>query len=81
MTLTRLASDSALAGGSNQRAARRTMSVLAMLAGATAGAAPFLQRGAGLPLAISAGADGRDRDCRASECGCPQLPRPEVRRR
>jgi uncharacterized membrane protein YoaK (UPF0700 family) len=56
MTLTGLAADSPLAGGSNQRAARRTMSVLAMLAGAAVGAALFLHKGPGLPLAIAAGA-------------------------
>lgn len=56
MTLTGLAADSVLAGGSNPRAARRAVSVLAMLAGAVTGAALFLHKGPGLPLAISAGA-------------------------
>ena len=56
MTLTGLAADSALAGGNNQRAVRRAASALAMLAGAVAGAALFLHRGPGLPLAIAAGA-------------------------
>jgi hypothetical protein len=55
-TLTGLAADSALAGGSSQRAPRRALSVVAMLAGAVFGAALFLHSGAGLPLAISAGA-------------------------
>jgi uncharacterized membrane protein YoaK (UPF0700 family) len=55
-TLTVLAADSALAGGSSQRAPRRAFSVVVMLAGAAAGAAIFLHTGAGLPLAISAGA-------------------------
>jgi uncharacterized membrane protein YoaK (UPF0700 family) len=56
MTLTGLAADSSLAGGSNPAAGRRVAAVLAMLIGATVGAALFLHRGAGLPLAISAGA-------------------------
>jgi len=56
MTLTGLAADSTLAGGSNPRAARRIGSVLAMLIGAVIGASLFLHRGAGLPVAISAGA-------------------------
>jgi len=56
LTLTGLAADSGLAGGSNPRAGRRTAAVLMMLIGATAGAALYLHRGAGLPLAISAGA-------------------------
>jgi uncharacterized membrane protein YoaK (UPF0700 family) len=55
MTLTGLAADSGLAGGSNPAAGRRIAAVLAMLIGATAGAWLFLHRGAGLPLAISAG--------------------------
>jgi uncharacterized membrane protein YoaK (UPF0700 family) len=56
MTLTGLAADSALAGGGNQRAPRRVFSALAMLTGAIAGAALYLHRGAGLPLALGAGA-------------------------
>jgi uncharacterized membrane protein YoaK (UPF0700 family) len=56
MTLTGLAADSGLAGGSNPRLGRRVGAVLAMLIGAVAGAALYLHRGAGLPLAISAGA-------------------------
>jgi uncharacterized membrane protein YoaK (UPF0700 family) len=56
MTLTGLAADSALAGGTSQRTGRRALSVLAMLAGAAAGAALFLHNGAGPPLAIAAGA-------------------------
>jgi len=56
MTLTGLAADSALAGGSNRRAPRRVLSALAMLAGAIAGAALFLHKGAGLPLALGASA-------------------------
>jgi uncharacterized membrane protein YoaK (UPF0700 family) len=56
MTLTGLAAESALAGGNNSRAARRTLSVLAMLAGASVGAALFLHRGPGLPLVIAASA-------------------------
>lgn len=56
LTMTGLAADSSLAGGSNPRAGRRTAAVLAMLIGAFSGAALYLHRGAGLPLAISAGA-------------------------
>lgn len=56
MTLTGLAADSGLAAARNPRAGRQVGSVLAMLIGAVAGAALYLHRGAGLPLAISAGA-------------------------
>jgi len=56
MTLTGLAADSTLGGGSNPRAGRRVGSVLAMLIGAIVGAGLYLHRGAALPLAISAGA-------------------------
>jgi uncharacterized membrane protein YoaK (UPF0700 family) len=56
MTLTGLAADSTLGGGSNPRAGRRIGAVLAMLIGAVIGASLFLHRGAALPLAISAGA-------------------------
>jgi uncharacterized membrane protein YoaK (UPF0700 family) len=55
MTLTGLAADSGLAGGSSPHSVRRTAAVVAMLAGAAVGAALFLHVGAGLPLAISAG--------------------------
>ncbi len=55
MTLTGLAADSGLAGGSNPHAGRRIAAVLAMLSGAILGAALLLHRGAGLPLAIAAG--------------------------
>jgi uncharacterized membrane protein YoaK (UPF0700 family)/predicted GNAT family acetyltransferase len=54
MTLTGLAADSSLAGGDNHAAARRTAAVVAMLAGAVAGAALYLHRGAGLPLLLAA---------------------------
>jgi uncharacterized membrane protein YoaK (UPF0700 family) len=54
-TLTGLAADSTLAGGDNPRSGRRGAAVLAMLIGATCGAALYLHQGAGLPLAISAG--------------------------
>jgi uncharacterized membrane protein YoaK (UPF0700 family) len=56
MTLTGFASDSALAGGSNRRAPRRALSAIAMFAGAVVGAALYLHKGAGLPLALGAGA-------------------------
>jgi uncharacterized membrane protein YoaK (UPF0700 family) len=54
-TLTGLAADSSLAGGDNPRAGRRVSAVAAMLAGAVLGAALYLHRGPGLPLAIAAG--------------------------
>jgi len=54
MTLTGLAADSSLAGGNNRGGARRTAAVAAMLAGAVAGAALYLHRGAGLPLLVAA---------------------------
>jgi uncharacterized membrane protein YoaK (UPF0700 family) len=54
MTLTGLAADSALAGGTNPRAVRRAASAVAMLLGAVIGAALFLHKGPGLPLVISA---------------------------
>ena len=56
MTLTGLAADSGLAGGGNSHAGRRVAAVLAMLGGAVLGAALLLHHGAGLPLAIAAGA-------------------------
>jgi uncharacterized membrane protein YoaK (UPF0700 family) len=56
MTLTGLAADSTLAGGTNPRALRRAASVVAMLFGAIAGAALFLHEGPGLPLVIAAAA-------------------------
>lgn len=52
MTLTGLAADSALAGGDNPQARRRIAAVLAMLAGALAGASAFLHAGAGATLLI-----------------------------
>jgi uncharacterized membrane protein YoaK (UPF0700 family) len=55
-TLTGLAADSFLAGGQNTRSGRRIAAVVAMAAGATAGAALYLHHGAALPLAISAAA-------------------------
>jgi uncharacterized membrane protein YoaK (UPF0700 family) len=54
MTLTGLAADSSLAGGDNKGAGRRTASVAAMLAGAVAGGAMYLHKGAGLPLLVTA---------------------------
>lgn len=55
-TLTGLAADSGLAGGTNPRAGRRSAAVLAMAAGAFAGAALYLHQGAGLPLVLAAAA-------------------------
>jgi uncharacterized membrane protein YoaK (UPF0700 family) len=52
-TLTGLAADSGLAGGTNPRAGRRSAAVLAMLAGAITGAALFLHLHAALPLAVA----------------------------
>src|SRR5213594_4750454 len=53
LTLTDLAADSALAGGSNPRFARRVGSVAAMLAGAVAGGLLVLLVGVAWPLAVS----------------------------
>jgi uncharacterized membrane protein YoaK (UPF0700 family) len=53
-TLTGLAADSSLAGGSNPRAGRRSAAVIAMLVGAVIGAALYLHQGAGLPLVAAA---------------------------
>jgi uncharacterized membrane protein YoaK (UPF0700 family) len=53
-TLTGLATDSSLAGGSNPRAGRRIGAVVAMLAGAFAGAVMFLHVNAALPLLVAA---------------------------
>ncbi|MEV5571768.1 YoaK family protein [Spirillospora sp. NPDC052269] len=52
LTLTGIASDSSLAGGSNPRIVRRVLAVVAMLAGAFAGAA--LLRGPGLAWSLAA---------------------------
>jgi uncharacterized membrane protein YoaK (UPF0700 family) len=52
LTLTGLASDSTLAGGTNSNAARRIAAVAAMLAGAFAGAAAFRHVGPGTTLLI-----------------------------
>jgi uncharacterized membrane protein YoaK (UPF0700 family) len=54
MTLTGLASDSRLAGGTDPNAARRTTAVLAMFVGALVGAALFLHVGAAWPLGLAA---------------------------
>ncbi|WP_432168056.1 YoaK family protein [Streptomyces sp. bgisy031] len=53
MTLTGLASDSSLAGGSDQGAGRRIVSVVAMLVGAALGALLVLHHGLGWPLLVS----------------------------
>jgi len=53
MTITGLAADSRLAGGSGNGSARRTSAILAMLAGAIAGAL-LLRTGLTLPLAVAA---------------------------
>ncbi|MEU6660192.1 YoaK family protein [Streptomyces sp. NPDC046821] len=54
MTLTGLAADSSLAGGTNPRAVLRVVSVAAMLAGAGVGALLVLHHGLGWPLLVSA---------------------------
>jgi uncharacterized membrane protein YoaK (UPF0700 family) len=54
MTLTGLAADSSLAGGTNKGAGRRASAVAAMLIGAFTGASLYLHLGAGLPLVIAA---------------------------
>jgi uncharacterized membrane protein YoaK (UPF0700 family) len=53
LTLTGLASDSSLAGGTNPRARRRITAVLAMLLGALLGAWLVLHHGLGWPLLVS----------------------------
>jgi uncharacterized membrane protein YoaK (UPF0700 family) len=53
-TLTGLATDSRLAGGTDTRAGRRVGAVVAMLAGAALGALMFLHVGAALPLLVAA---------------------------
>jgi uncharacterized membrane protein YoaK (UPF0700 family) len=58
MTLTGLASDSSLAGGTNPHAGRRTSAVVAMFIGALVGAALLLHQGATAPLAVAAGLVG-----------------------
>lgn len=55
MTLTGLAADAAAPGGEHGAAVyRRVAAVLAMLIGATAGAAAFLHKGPALPLLVAA---------------------------
>jgi uncharacterized membrane protein YoaK (UPF0700 family) len=54
MTITGLAADSSLAGGGGERTARRALSILAMLAGALAGAILLRTFGLLVPLVIAA---------------------------
>jgi uncharacterized membrane protein YoaK (UPF0700 family) len=54
MTLTGLAADSTLAGGSNPKVARRTSAVVAMFIGAISGAALYLHCGVTWPLGVVA---------------------------
>ncbi len=54
MTLTGLAADSTLAGGTNPKVGRRAAAVVAMLVGAIVGAVLFLHQGATIPLAVVA---------------------------
>ncbi|MFC7266614.1 YoaK family protein [Streptomyces lutosisoli] len=58
MTLTGLASDSRLAGGSGHRSPRRTASVVAMAVGALLGAWLVIHHGLGIPLLIAAAVTG-----------------------
>jgi uncharacterized membrane protein YoaK (UPF0700 family) len=53
LTLTGLASDSSLAGGTNPRVRRRVSAVVAMLVGALVGAWLVLHHGLGWPLLVS----------------------------
>ena len=55
MTLTGLAADSFLGGGSNAKVARRSSAVAAMFVGAVVGAALYLHTGATWPLVVVAG--------------------------
>lgn len=54
MTLTGLAADSSLAGGTNPRVGRRGSAVAAMLVGAMVGAVLELHQSVGLPLVVAA---------------------------
>lgn len=54
MTVTGLAADSGLAGGSSPRVFRRVASVLAMIGGAAGGAYLYRHTGPGLPLVLAA---------------------------
>ena len=54
MTLTGLAADSSLAGGSNPQVTRRSSAVAAMLVGAVSGAALYLHTGSTWPLVVVA---------------------------
>lgn len=56
LTLTGLAADSSLAGGTNPRPVRRIGSVVAMFSGALLGAVLVLHQGLAWPLAIASGA-------------------------
>jgi uncharacterized membrane protein YoaK (UPF0700 family) len=56
MTLTGLAADSRLAGGTGEGTTRRALAIAAMFVGATGGAVLFLHHGAALPLTVSAAA-------------------------
>ncbi len=54
MTLTGLAADSSLAGGSNPKVERRSSAIAAMLVGAVSGAALYLHTGSTWPLVVVA---------------------------
>ena len=55
LTLTGIAADSWLGGGSGERTARRVLAVIAMLVGAIIGALLVLQVATVAPLALAAG--------------------------
>jgi uncharacterized membrane protein YoaK (UPF0700 family) len=74
-TLTGLASDSRLAGGSGERIGRRAGSVVAMLAGAAVGALMLLHVDAALPLLVSAALSGITAIIYAA-IGAPARPEP-----
>jgi len=54
LTITGIAADSSIAGGDNPRVARRTLSVLSLLAGAYVGVTLLNYAGPGVPLAVTA---------------------------
>jgi uncharacterized membrane protein YoaK (UPF0700 family) len=75
LTLTGIATDSWLGGGSGERTARRVLAVIAMLVGAIIGALLVLHAALAAPLALAAAilavvcavADGASRRERASD--------------
>jgi hypothetical protein len=81
LTITGVAADSAIAGGSGSAAGRRLVAVAAMFAGALAGAALALDVHIVAPLA-STGCDGGSRaGQRASRCGRTGMGAPQLETR